>query len=235
MPLDGKHGYRDIMSDRNEVLLRVDRLAAVAQRLTLHWGPATLADRVFPRGFLTDIVLVLCGGAIIAVSAQVVVPLWPVPSTGQIVGILLVAMALGPSRGVLAVLVYLAMGASGLPVFNMGGAGWNHLVGPTGGYLFGFILAAAVGGTLALKQWDRSFGRSLAAAGLATAIVYACGVPWLATVGGYSFEKALSAGLLTLLPGGVVKALLVALLTWAAWRQIDRLDERSARLQGTTV
>src|SRR5690606_38783869 len=127
----------------------------------------TLADRAFPARLLMDIILIVSGAAIVALSAQFVVPLGTVPSTGQIIGVLAVGYGLGALRGGLSMLLYIAIGCLGVPVFNQGGAGGAHVLGDTGGYLAGFVIAALVAGWGAARGWDRNvlsnFGCSLVA------------------------------------------------------------------------
>ncbi len=106
-----------------------------------------------------DAALILGASLLIALSARIAVPVpfSPAPITGQTLAVLLVGALLGSRRGALSVLAYLAEGAMGLPVFAGGGAGILWLLGPTGGYLFGFIAAAFVTGWLAERGWDRRF------------------------------------------------------------------------------
>ena len=113
---------------------------------------------ITPASAFYDLALILAGSALIALSAQVAFPLpfSPVPVTGQTFGVLLVASLLGRARGTAAVLAYLAEGAAGLPVFAGAAAGPAKLIGPTGGYLTGFVLGAYVCGWLAERGWDRT-------------------------------------------------------------------------------
>src|SRR3954449_8025585 len=118
---------------------------------------ATLRAAVVPRPtILTDALLVAAGTALVSVAAQVSIelPFTPVPLTGQTFAVVLVGASLGAARGVGSMLLYLAAGLVGLPVFQDGSHGWNVLDGPTGGYLFGFVLAAALTGLLAERRWD---------------------------------------------------------------------------------
>ncbi len=158
----------------------------------------------------TDIALALAGSAIVALLAQVELPFWPVPFTGQTFGVLLAAVLLGRVRGTLGLLFYLIEGAAGLPVFAGGGAGAAILFGPTGGYLIGFVAAAWVVGTLCDRGWASSWGRTIAAMTLGTLTVFAFGVPWLAMfVGGWS---AVAYGFLPFLVNDIVKILAVSLI-----------------------
>ena len=163
-------------------------------------------------------VLILCGSLLIALSAHVAIPLpfSPVPITGQTLAVLLVGALLGSRRGALCLLAYLAEGLAGLPVFAPGGApGLARLLGPTGGYLVGFVAAAYVTGRLAEEGWDRRVLSTIAAMLLGSAVIYTCGVSWLAVPLG--LEKALVAGLYPFIPGDLVKVVLAALLLPAGW------------------
>lgn len=151
----------------------------------------------------------VAGSLIIALSARVQVPMWPVPMTMQVLAVLGIAMAFGARIGVATVALYIAEGAIGLPVFA-GGAGPAYLVGPTGGFLAGFLVAAGVTGWLAEGGWTRRPLTGFAIALLGVAIIHALGFSWLATLAGPG--TALGAGVLPFLPGDVVKAALLAVV-----------------------
>ncbi len=147
--------------------------------LPMSCAPA-LAQRWFPaRTWPRECAKVLGGAALVALVAQVSVPLQPVPLTGQTLGVLLVGGWLGFRRGAVALAAYVASGASGLPVFAGAAAGPHHLVGPTGGYLIGFIVAAAVAGLLAERGFLRNFPLAVAAMFLASVPIHAFGLLWL--------------------------------------------------------
>jgi biotin transport system substrate-specific component len=169
----------------------------------------SFVDALWPvRGasrLLRAAVLAVLGSALLTLSAKVQVPFYPVPMTMQTLVVLLVGMAFGARLGVATVALYLAEGAVGLPVFAgtpEKGIGLAYMLGPTGGYLLGFVLAAAVAGWLVERRRD--------AAGLALAVVagslaiYASGVLWLASFVGIG--KALELGLLPFLWGDLLKA-----------------------------
>lgn len=197
-------------------------------RRRIHLGPATLADRIFAPALLMDIVLVLCGAVIVAMAAQFVVPLWPVPSTGQIIGVLCVGYSLGSVRGGLAVLLYVAMGAAGLPVFNQGASGWEHLAGATGGYLVGFVVAAVLAGLCAARGLDRRFVSNLICSFAITQLVYVFGVVRLMMVNDYDLNSAIAEGFTPLFLAGVMKVLVVAVAIAGAWHFDGILIRRAA-------
>jgi biotin transport system substrate-specific component len=182
----------------------------------------TYADVLRPSAkksaLLYDAALVIGGSLFIALGAQVAVqlPFSPVPITGQTLAVLLVGMLLGSRRGSLSLLAYLAEGLAGLPVFAGGTVGLARLLGPTGGYLVGFIVAAYVTGRLAERGWDRRVGTTILAMLLGNAAIYALGLPWLAAfVGG---ERALPLGLYPFIPGDLLKLALAAILLPAGWK-----------------
>ena len=165
-----------------------------------------------------DLACVVGGSIIIALSAQVSVPLpfSPVPITGQTLAVLLVGSLLGRTRGTLSVLLYLAQGISGLPVFAGGMAGMIHLAGPTGGYLVGFVPAAFLTGFLADCGWDRRVGSALLAMLVGNMAMYACGLPWLARFVGP--QGVLALGLAPFIPGDLLKLAVAATLLPSGWK-----------------
>jgi biotin transport system substrate-specific component len=175
-----------------------------------------------------DTVLILAGSALVALSAQVVVPLpgTPVPITGQTFGVLFVGALLGSRRGALALAAYLLEGAAGLPVFAGGGATLAWLAGPTAGYLWSYPLAAWLTGRLAERGWDRRPATAALALGAGNAVIYAVGLPWLAFYVG--LERVLAAGLLPFLPGDLVKIAVAAGARAGAWRLAGSHRRRGA-------
>lgn len=167
-----------------------------------------------PHTRSADVLLAVLGGLAIGVLAQISVPLWPVPVTGQTLGVLAVAAALGPRRGTFAVLAYLAQGAAGMPVFAGGTAGPAVLIGPTAGYLVGFVPAA-----LLVGAWfeRRTTADALLTAGVLTAatlVVYASGTVWLSRFVGW--DRVFAMGVAPFLVGDALKIALVALGSSAA-------------------
>lgn len=156
------------------------------------------------------VLMVLAGAALITLGAKIQVPFWPVPMTLHTLAIFLVAAALGPRLGSAAMVSYLAAGAAGLPVFSgtpERGIGIAYMVGPTGGYLIGFLIASGVIGWLAR-------GRGAIGQGLAMlcglAIVYAFGLAWLAQF--VPAPKLIAAGFAPFILGDLIKIALVCTL-----------------------
>jgi biotin transport system substrate-specific component len=181
-----------------------------------------LADLVVPRSLVTDAALVVAGTALTAVLAQVAVPLWPVPITGQTLAVLLVGGTLGAVRGTLSMVLYAAVGMLGLPVFSEASSGVDVVVGPTGGYIVGFVLAAALTGWLAERRWDRKFLGGMVSYLAGSAVVFAVGLPWLAFSLGLDVNQTLQAGLYPFIVGGIIKAAIAAGVIRLGWFAADR-------------
>lgn len=179
----------------------------------------TLARTLVPTRSLTRDLLLVGGGAlVVSLLAQVEVPLQPVPMTLQTLGVLLVGAALGWKRGLAALALYLALGAAGLPVFAGGSTGAVKFVGPTGGYLLSYPLAAALVGFLVERfGLDRRFLGTAAAMLAGSVVIYALGLPWLGAVTGLNGGKLFAAGLTPFIVGDLIKLLLAAALLPAAW------------------
>ncbi|WP_376792760.1 biotin transporter BioY [Thermoflexus sp.] len=191
-----------------------------------------LADAVFPvalrraqaHRLMADAILILGGSLFTAWMARIAIPLplTPVPITGQTLAVLLVGAVLGSRRGALSMAAYILEGALGLPVFAGGAAGLTRVLGPTGGYLIGFIAAAFLTGWLAERGWDRRPLTAALAMLAGNIVIYLFGLPWLARfVEGFLGPKgALTLGLLPFIPGDLLKLALAALLLPSAWRVV---------------
>ena len=202
---------------------RMDRLPAQERGVTIgdFLVPIRVSERLYNRA--RHLALILLGTLVIALTAQIYIPTQPGPFTGQTFGVLLTAGARGFRRGVLATLLYLALGAIGLPVFAEGKHGTEWLVGATGGYLVGFLVATAIVGRLAELGWDRNLLGSIGAMVIGSAAIYAVGVPWLASVAfGGDLSKAITAGMLPFLIWDAVKLALAAVAFPAAWWFVGR-------------
>ncbi|MEK6343225.1 MAG: biotin transporter BioY, partial [Curtobacterium sp.] len=167
--------------------------------------PRPLADALLPRTAAVSTVLVVAGALLTAGAAQLSVPLWPVPVTGQTLAVLLVGSALGARRGALSMTLYALLGLVGLPVFADGTAGPGVLVGPSGGYIVGFVAAAAVVGWVAERFGDRRFTAALLSFALGTMVTFAAGMSWLAVSLGTDLQHTLEYGLYPFVVGGVAK------------------------------
>ncbi|HEV8663453.1 MAG TPA: biotin transporter BioY [Candidatus Methylomirabilis sp.] len=186
---------------------------------------STLAEATIPRGgLLRDALLIVGGSLLTALCAQIVIPLTPVPITGQTFAVLLTGAALGALRGTAAIGLYVVEGLVGLPVFAGGGAGLARLQGPTGGYLLGFIAAAYLTGTLAERGWDRRVRFAAVAMAAGNVVIYLFGVPWLALYLGWA--DAVTKGLLPFILGDFLKLAAAALALPGAWVLVRRGDVR---------
>ncbi len=193
------------------------------------WAPA----RVSP--LLRGAVLALAGSLFVALCAQITVPMWPVPITGQTFAVLSVGLVCGWRVGGAALLLYLIEGGVGLPFFAGGKGGWSAVAGASGGYIWGFVLAATLVGYLAERGWDRSVWRTAAALFLGNVVLYVPGLIWLAlfyagpgqdyiAAAGAStpWGASINAGLLPFLLGDLLKLLLAATLVPAIWSLLRR-------------
>ena len=196
-------------------------LAPTARRLVL-------ADRVFPRTLLMDAVLVVAGAALVTVLAQVAIPLWPVPITGQTLAVLLVGSTLGAVRGAISMVLYALLGLVGLPIFSDGSHGAGVLFGATGGYIVGFIISAALVGWLAERQWDRKILKAIVTFVAGSVVVFAVGLPWLAVVLHTDLPTTLQYGLYPFILGGIIKAAIAAGLLPLAWWGADKISAKRA-------
>jgi biotin transport system substrate-specific component len=149
--------------------------------------------------------------ALTAVGAYLSIPIGPVPIVLQNMFVFLAGLLLGARWGLASVALYLLAGICGLPVFAGGTGGIGRFMGPTGGFLVGYLPAVALVGWVA-RQRMGSIARDVAAMLLGAVALYACGVPWLSAVTGLPFDKALAAGVLPFLPGDAVKIAAAALI-----------------------
>ncbi|MFM9878462.1 MAG: biotin transporter BioY [Rhodoglobus sp.] len=199
--------------------------------ITLAGRQPVLADRVFSRTLVTDLILVAAGAALTALLAQVSIPLWPVPITGQTLAVLLVGATLGTVRGASSLALYLVLGLVGLPVFAPQDDG-SHLTGfvalaaPSFGYIVGFVFAAGLVGWLSERTWDRKFLKALATFIGGSLVVFAFGLPWLAIVTGATLLETYQWGLEPFIIGGIIKAIIAAALLPLAWWGADKLAAR---------
>jgi biotin transport system substrate-specific component len=184
-----------------------------------------LIDRIWPvaaRPALRIAALMVLGSVLLMASAKAQVPMWPVPMTMQTFVVLVIGMSYGLRLGTATVMLYLFEGALGLPVFAgtpEKGIGLLYMAGPTGGYLLGFLLAAALMGWLAERGWDRTLPWAIAAMTAGTVLQLVPGVAWLATLIGW--DKAIAAGLTPFIVGAVVKIALAAAVLPLAWRMVE--------------
>jgi len=202
----------------------VTRVPAAERGLTIadFLVPVRVGERVSPR--IRDIGLVLAGAALLILGSRISFPLPgnPVPITLQTLAVLLVGGALGLRRGAISTVLFIALGVVGVPVFAESRHGVDVILGATGGYLIGFILAAALVGRLAELGWDRHLGGSVGMNLIGTAVIYLIGVPWLAVAASVSLGQAITLGLLPFLVGDVIKLLVAAGTFPLSWWVVGR-------------
>lgn len=188
---------------------------------------ATIADIVWPsrpqaRAFRAA-ALMLLGVCLLTLSAKIQIPFWPVPMTMQTLVVLVIGMAYGWRLGAATVLAYLVAGAAGLPVFAgtpARGIGVAYMMGPTGGFLIGFLVSAAAVGFLGQRGWDRSVPRTAIAMVLGQAVITLAGVAWLAVL--FNLPKAIEVGFKPFLAASLLKVALGIVLMPTIWKLLDR-------------
>lgn len=198
----------------------------------------TLSTHLWPTttrgiGVVRAVVLAVLGAGLLTLSAKVQVPFYPVPMTLQTLVVLLIGAAFGWRLGVATVALYLAQGLVGLPVFTNTpplAAGPLYFFGPTGGFLVGFLVAAAIVGSAAERGWDRSIVKLALAMIVADALLLALGALWLAFFAvlpngatGIGLGRAWAAGVQPFLLGEALKIAIAALAVPMAWRGLARL------------
>jgi biotin transport system substrate-specific component len=188
----------------------------------------TLTDALWPASttparLTRAVILALAGSLLLTVSAKIQIPFWPVPMTMQTFVVLVLGMAYGWKLAAATLLLYLAEGAFGLPVFAgtpERGIGIAYMVGATGGYLAGFLAGAALCGWLAERGWDRSWWRTAIAMSAGHLLILALGWAWLATLVGPA--KAFAVGVAPFYAATVAKTALAVLALPLAWKILNK-------------
>ena len=187
----------------------------------------TIVDRFIKRSLAADIALVIVGAALTAVAAQISIPAFPVPFTLQTLVVLLVGATLGSRRGALSLGLYALAGLAGIPVFAPKADG-SHVtgtaafVGPTAGFILGFIVASFVIGLLAERKWSSNVLKTFISFVVGSTVIYLIGVPVLAAT---AFKGALSAAVNYMVPfmvWDVVKAVIASALLPGAWLLVKK-------------
>lgn len=183
-----------------------------------------LAD-VIPGGLVRDAALVLGGAAFVGLLAQFAIPLsfTPVPLTLGTFAALLTGAALGSLRGLLSVGLYMVAGMAGVPWFAGHTSGFGF---PSFGYVIGFVAAAALVGSLAQRGADRTVARTAALMVLGNVVIYAIGLPYLMASTGMDLQTGLAKGVVPFLAGDAIKIAIAAGLLPAAWKLVQRVEQR---------
>ena len=189
----------------------------------------SLRATVFPRSSaLTQVLFVAAGVAFIALLAQIAIPVpgSPVPVTGQTLAVLLIGTTYGARLGVLTFATYLLAGVAGAPIFAPSGTSANHgidrLIGATGGYLVGMLVASLVLGYLADRKADQKFRTSFPALLFGDAIIFTLGLLWLQQTLDLSWSKTIAAGFTPFILGEALKIAITATSLPLVWRRISR-------------
>ncbi len=196
---------------------------------------ATISDMLWPRSPALRgwrfLVLALAGSMFIALCAKLNVPFYPVPMTMQTFAIVMLGAAFGSRLAGASVLAYIAQGALGLPVFATSpatGAGLAYLLGPTGGYILGFLPAAILIGLLAERGWDKSLVLTFAAMLAGVGIIYASGLAWLGAVIGWD-KPLLEIGFFPFILSDLFKIALASVAIALGWSAIRKFRGPAGR------
>jgi biotin transport system substrate-specific component len=175
-----------------------------------------------PLDVVRQVGLVIGFSLLTALAAQVVIPIGPIPVTGQTFVVLLTGALLGSRLGAMAMIAYLIEGASGLPFFQSGHFGLLYMMGPTGGYLIAFPAAAYVTGAFAEHGWDRRFLTAAAAMAIGSIIIMLSGWAWYSVVLHTSPLLTLYATVIKFIPGDIIKITLAAAVLPSGWKLVQR-------------
>ena len=180
-----------------------------------------IAGAALPRSKATTLVLVVSFALLTALAAQIRIPLpfTPVPITGQTFAVLLSGAALGGLAGAMSQGLYILLGLF-FPFYAGGASGWEHATGATGGFLLGFVAAAALVGYLAENRQDRTVATAIPAFLTGTVVIYLFGVPWLAHVADVSLTRGIELGAAPFVVGDLLKVVLAGALLPATWRLV---------------
>jgi len=185
-------------------------------------GPKmTLSHALLPaQSRFAQVLMVLAGSVFIAIAAQISVPMFPVPMTLQTLAILMDGMTMGARLGAATLIVYLAEGAMGLPVFANGAAGLPYMMGPTGGFLIGFVMMAWLAGLVAQSGIARKFSPTALCMIAISALLYLPGLAWPAAFMGKSADVLWTHWMSPFLIGDATKAVLAALVVFGGWAAV---------------
>jgi len=195
---------------------------------TSYSKPDTLIGTALaPLDWTRSVSLVFAFSLLTALAAQIVIPIGPVPVTGQTFAVLLTGALLGSRLGAMAMIVYLVEGASGLPFFYGGTSGIAHILGQTGGYLVAFPAAAFITGAFAEHGWDKRFVTAVGAMVIGSLIIVLAGWAWFSYVTHTAPETAFLVSVVPLIPGDIIKILLAAAVLPSGWALLKRRVSRS--------
>lgn len=175
-----------------------------------------------PLDFVRQVGLVIGFSLLTAAAAQLVIPIGPIPITGQTFAVLLTGALLGSRLGAMAMIAYLIEGASGLPFFAGAHFGLAHLLGPSGGYLVAFPAAAYITGAFAENGWDRRFLTAVAAMAIGSVVIMLSGWAWFSVLTHMPPLVALNLTIIKFIPGDIIKILLAAAALPTGWKLLRK-------------
>ena len=201
---------------------------STANSFTQSYAPADtlLSAALAPLDWTRSVSLVVAFSLLTALAAQIVIPIGPVPITGQTFAVLLTGALLGSRLGAIAMIVYLIEGASGLPFFYGGSSGIAHLLGPTGGYLVAFPAGAFITGAFAENGWDKRYFTAVVAMAVGSIVILLAGWAWFSVL---THTPPLAAFKISVAPhivGDIIKILLAAAVLPTGWMLLKRKASR---------
>jgi biotin transport system substrate-specific component len=196
--------------------------------MSLAKSESLLSTALAPLDSVRSVGLVVSFSLLTALTAQIVIPIGPVPITAQTFAVLLTGALLGPRLGAAAMIAYLVEGASGLPFFVGGTGGILHLLGPTGGYLISYPAAAYITGAFAEHGWDRHFFTAASAMAFGSVLIILAGWSWFALSTHTGAVAAFGVSVAPFIPGDIVKILLAAGALPSGWALLKRQPSRES-------
>jgi biotin transporter BioY len=195
---------------------------------TQSYAPADtlLSAALAPLDWTRSVSLVVAFSLLTALAAQIVIPIGPVPITGQTFAVLLTGALLGSRLGAMAMMVYLIEGASGLPFFYGGSSGIGHLLGPTGGYLVAFPAGAFITGAFAENGWDKRFFTAVVAMAVGSIVILLAGWAWFSVLTHTPPLAAFKVSVAPHIAGDIIKILLAAAVLPTGWALLKRKASR---------
>ncbi|MEL0626882.1 biotin transporter BioY [Salinibacterium amurskyense] len=205
----------------------------MAKSVSERFFKPTMIDLIFGPSPASSVVFIAAAAGFTAIAAQLVVPLNPVPITAQTLAVMIVGLSLGATRAALAMLLYAALGLSGLPVFSNAQGGADVVAGTSGGYIIGYIAAAWLIGALAERGWNKTFWPAALASIIGSIVIYAFGMMGIARVrseAGEDFSLAylFTIGVAPFIVGALLKVTIAAALLSFTWKAVLQRRPRAA-------
>ncbi len=206
-----------------KTIIQVLTYPSMSERLILSGCEFNVpGDLVKAERLIRSIILAISGSALIAICAQIYIPLYPVPITMQTFAVFLIGLTYGWRLAGVTIALYLVEGAIGLPVFAKGGLGMAVFAGPTAGFLFGFFFAAIACGWFAERGFDRSYVKLFFSLLIGNVLLYALGLFWLGNFIGWD-KPVLKLGLYPFLLGDLIKIFMVVFILPPVWKYVNKI------------